>query len=92
MNTIQKLAVAGIIAATATAGGCSESSSDEPKKPTTVGSGWGTEDKLYAETITLPDGRVITCVVLENSSKDYSYGGVSCDWDTANGLIPEEER
>lgn len=62
----------------------------EPAEPDTIGSGWDLTSKLYSETIILPDGREVTCVVLSNSAKDYSYGGLSCDWDTANGLFLEE--
>lgn len=73
--------------------GCgAEGSAPGPTGPPSVDSRWGLTDKLYSETITLPDGRIVTCVVLENSSENYSYGGVSCDWDSANGLIVEESR
>jgi len=87
---VKRLIATAIVALAATASGCSASDSGpvEPEEPQTVGSR-NLDDKLYAETITLPDGRVITCVVLENWSKDYSYGGVSCDWDTANGVFEE---
>ena len=34
-------------------------------------------DRLSEQTITLSDGRVITCVVYRASSK----GGLSCDWE-----------
>ncbi|MFT4258017.1 hypothetical protein [Microbacterium sp.] len=86
-------AVPALLGALALAG-CtpSEAHVQGTPQPNVVGSGWGLADKLYAETIILPDGRTVTCVVLENRAQNYSYGGVSCDWDSANNLIPEEGR
>lgn len=39
----------------------------------------GTE-KITASTVTLPDGRKVTCV--KYNSNNY-VGGVTCDWDSA---------
>lgn len=86
------LAVTVALAGCATPGGSLDEKDATPAPPRTIDNGGTWEnlaDKLYVETVTLPDGRLITCVVLSNSAKDYSYGGVSCDWDTANGVFEE---
>lgn len=38
---------------------------------------------MVEQEMELEDGRVVTCVVYDG----YNSGGVSCDWDSANGLV-----
>lgn len=46
--------------------------------PGGVSNGWGSAD-LEPVTVTLNDGRAVTCVALIG----YSKGGLSCDWEGA---------
>lgn len=38
---------------------------------------------MVEQDMVLEDGRVVTCVVYDGNRS----GGVSCDWDSANGLV-----
>lgn len=66
--------VAGLALALALLPGCA--SGGNPANDAGAGSN---SDRLYERTITLTDGRTITCVVHQSGNA----GGVSCDWDGA---------
>lgn len=71
MNT--RMITAALTAAVLAIGLTACSSGGSPDSDEKAGA---SSDKLYERTITLTDGRVITCVVYSR----YQAGGVSCDW------------
>ncbi len=86
-------AIASILALGITLTACGAGGQlDEPDKPAAPaepktlddGGAWQRfEEKLYAQTVKLADGREITCIILADQVKDTSIGGLSCDWETA---------
>ena len=46
-----------------------------------TGCGEGSKsDSIYVEQVTMPDGRVVDCVIFQSIQE----GGITCDWDNAS--------
>lgn len=74
MTRTRTLAAAVVAVLALTLTGCGETPPDEPgQAPVDVGDG------LYVQTVDLPDGREVTCVIYAVIKQ----GGLSCDWDGA---------
>lgn len=93
---MKRLIATSMLALTVALAGCAAPVGDKadptPEPPRTIDSGdaWSAwDDNLYAETVILPDGREIVCVIFADQPNDKSIGGLSCDWDTANGVFEE---
>lgn len=71
-----KIIIAAALAACAVLGLTSCSSGGSPDSD---GSAGDTLSSLYERTISLTDGRTVTCIVYIGGYK----GGLSCDWDGA---------
>jgi hypothetical protein len=65
-----------VLALVASLTGCNSNTGGSPQNDTKAGA---ISSNLYERTITLTDGREVTCIVLGPGTR----GGVSCDWNGA---------
>lgn len=89
---MKKIMAVSALALALTLTACAPGSVDKDEKPAAPpepktlddGGAWQRfEEKLYAQTVKLDDGREITCIILADQVENKSIGGLSCDWETA---------